>query len=143
MKNIHLYRYLTVLSILVLAVSSACRRSQPATYENADLNGNWVRIESTKPKYDSMVVVFDAATAVGVITSVPSGGSFATTSVKWRDVTPEAGPTFTFEDLGSDGNYYEGIMTYKPSDANGHSVLTLEVEFGGHQNGETQTWKRY
>lgn len=71
-----------------------------------DIQGTWVRVMSNNPSSDGMEVEVTGNT--GTIT-VAGGSGFGVGGIKWQNISGE-GPTFTHQELGSDGNYYEASM---------------------------------
>ncbi|MEM6800874.1 MAG: hypothetical protein AAF696_05690 [Bacteroidota bacterium] len=70
-----------------------------------DIQGTWVRVMSNNPANDGMEV--DVSGNSGTVTV--GRPSFPVGSIKWQSISGD-GPTFTHEELGSDGNYYQASM---------------------------------
>jgi len=71
----------------------------------------------------------------GTVTFVPSSASsgFEVEDVPWRDITPISIMEYTFEALGSDGNYYPALMERVGSSRLEVSIVAFE--------GPHQTWE--
>jgi hypothetical protein len=98
----------------------------------AQLAGKWIRVESNNPSNDFMRITVTGST--GTITD-KSGSGFQDGDVKWRNITPSGQETFTYEELGSDYNYYEASITIISQ-----NELRLAVASSGA--GNNQKWLR-
>jgi len=125
--------------VLVLNLG-ACRKK--ALYTTADLEGNWMRFSSNKPLYDSMTISCSAESG-GKITYTTSNGDFTVDQIKWKEVTISKDSTFKYQELGSDGDYYDGTMILSRYNVFGETVLYLAPGVDGDLNGNEQYWKRY
>jgi len=103
----------------------------PGTEGGLDLDGEWVRTESTYDPHDGMRILVEGDRAT--ITSRPASSlaAFAVGAVLWRDLEASG----EVRVLGSDNNYYPGEIS-----AAGVGQISLEVGRGGA--GATQTWSR-
>ena len=123
-------RFLLLLGLLAL-LNTACKRENPMDEAKlSDLAGAWVRIQSNNPDLDFMKV--EVTGDRGVVTFVP-GGSFAVNNVKWRDLTPSGSNTFDYDELGSDGSYYDAVLTLV-------NDSTLDIDVASTGAGNTQRW---
>ncbi len=95
-----------------------------------DLQGEWVRTGSNNPSADGIEV--RVAGAQGTITD-PAATSFSVGEVKWQDLTPATETAFDYQELGSDGSYYDATLTIVDD-----STLSIQVAATGA--GNTQTW---
>lgn len=122
--------YLLLGSVLLL---SACQNNQIEPTP-ARLTGEWVRISSNKPLYDSMRIVVEEND--GRILALPdSNPYFQPGDLKWINIRPINDSLFSHEELGSDANYYPGSIRLHTNDS-----LTLVVE--PEALGNRQVWKR-
>lgn len=92
-----------------LLAFSACSsfNNGPGQNNLDDLAGEWVRVRSNNPANDGMVVTVTGST--GTVTENPRS-SFTIGAVKWRNIMEGESDDFTYEELGSDGNYYDATM---------------------------------
>ena len=103
----------------------------PVAVGDLDLQGEWVRTESTHDPNDGMRIQVDNDRAT--IISRPDGATanFVVGATIWRDVEADG----ELRVLGSDGNYYPGEI-----EPEGSNRIALQVQHGGA--GSTQTWSR-
>lgn len=96
------------------------------------LQGKWFRAYSNNPSADGMeVTVRDNQ---GELTD-PANANMPINSIKWKDITATTQNEFEHQELGSDGNYYEGSMELGQDD-----TLRIYVEYSGA--GNAQKWVR-
>lgn len=134
MKPNYSHVFAGFLAVLIL-VFSGCEPEcdDPAAAASlATLQGNWIRIESNNPIADfvKVTVVDDEATITDKATS-----NFAVGDIKWRLIKPSTHDEFTYEELGSDGNYYAATLTLVTNDE-----VTIMVSNSGA--GNSQKWVR-
>lgn len=97
------------------------------------LDGEWFRVESNNPVNDNMVVEVENST--GVITDIAGATSFSVGAVKWSNITVVSETLFAYEELGSDGNYYDAQMELSDD-------TTLTITIGTVAAGNSQKWLR-
>jgi hypothetical protein len=95
--------------------------------------GRWTRTASSSSGNDGMRLEVDGSE--GTVTFLPSSASagFEVDDVLWRDITPISIVEYTFEALGSDGNYYPALMERVGSSRLEVSIVAFE--------GPRQTWE--
>lgn len=124
--------------MLLLLSLTSCRKNNPI-YSLEDLQGEWIRSQSNKPAYDSMVVEIDQS--IGRILNISPNNYFSLGNIKWRDISPSSDSTFSYEDLGSDGNYYSGRIILSKNTDNIDLLYVLPEAYSG-PNGDLQIWVR-
>lgn len=98
------------------------------------LSGEWIRISSNKPMYDSMRVLVE--NDQGRILYLPdSTPYFQPGDLKWIDITRVSEGLYSHKELGSDGQYYPGSIRVHTNDS-----ITLVVE--PEAMGDRQVWRR-
>ena len=79
----------------------------PEQHDLSTLAGEWIRVLSNNPSNDGMEVTVIGDE--GVVSDQASSG-FGVGSVKWRNIVSDGQGGFDYQELGSDGNYYEATM---------------------------------
>ena len=96
------------------------------------IQGDWIRIESNNPANDFMKIT---VTGTSGTLSDGAGSSFSTGEVKWTSIAGATANTFSYEELGSDRNYYSSTMTLVNQDE-------LSLSVGSSGAGNAQKWLR-
>ena len=110
-------------------------------YSVEDISGQWKRVLSSKPQYDSLMYI-SIIGSDGIIDSTLISGYFTIGTVKWKSITPDDDSSFVYQELGSDNAYYNSRMTYIKNSSNGIETLFLEINSNGEDNGSWQYWER-
>jgi len=122
------------IGILVCLIIMACKKTNP-NYDKTILNGNWLRINSSDARSDSMVV-YIATGDSAIITFVPAGSNFVLQQQKWRNIRAvvESGD-FQFLDLSADGDFWKAFIRME-------SETELKIRSSEYPNapGGVQTW---
>lgn len=99
----------------------------------ASLDGSWERTQSNNTAADGMIILVDGATAT---VTDRAGSSYSNSETLWRSIAAgTTAETFTLDVLGSDGNYYDAVITL-----DGTNRLELDIASTGA--GNDQTWER-
>lgn len=101
--------------------------------DTSELDGKWFRIESNNPANDNMVI--EVENSAGVITDRANATSFNVGDVKWNNITAVSETDFNYQELGSDGAYYDAQMEL----ADDTTLLISVVSAGA---GNIQKWLR-
>lgn len=101
--------------------------------DTSELEGKWFRIESNNPANDNMII--EVENSAGVITDRANATSFNVGDVKWSNITAVSETDFDYQELGSDGNYYDAQMEL----ADDTTLLISIVSSGA---GNIQKWLR-
>ena len=96
------------------------------------LQGPWTRIESNNPKADFIKVDVEGDQAK--ITDKAQSG-FNVGDIKWNSITASGNNLYSHQELGSDGNYYDGTIAMV-------NDSTLEISVASSGSGNTQKWVR-
>lgn len=115
----------------------ACQQASP-NYEKTVLKGNWLRINSTDVRSDSMTLFIESGDSA-ILTSVPPNSNFSPQQLKWRNITPVAQfGDFQLLDLSADGNLWKAFITME-------SETRLQIKSSDFPNapGGEQTWVKY
>lgn len=125
---------------MVLLLGACQSPSISPLYTVADLEGNWRRVDSNKPSLDAMEVEVQGIEA---FIRATNGNSpyFLLGQRKWRRIRPTDGPNFSYEDKGSNNEFYDGTMTLDKSGSTDYLYLNIKV--AGSGNGNRQTWERF
>ncbi len=139
----HQLKFISIclLGILLLLFSQSCRKNKSPLYNTDDLAGQWKRVLSSKPEYDSLMYV-SISGSNGSVDSTFISGNFTVGTIKWKSITPDDDSVFVYKDLGSDNSYYSSRMTYIKNSDNGIETLFLEINSNGEENGSWQYWER-
>lgn len=124
------------LGILCCLIIMACQQASPS-YEKTVLKGNWLRINSTDIRSDSMTLHIISGDSA-VITSVPPNSNFFPQQLKWRSITPVAEfGDFQIQDLSADGNWWKAFIIME-------SDTRFQVKSADFPNapGGKQTWEK-
>lgn len=127
--------------MIILILGSSCRKNKIPIYTLDDIEGHWKRVSSSKPIYDSIMIV-SVSGNTGTIDTTSLQGYFTNGTVKWRDITPDDDSSFIYRDLGSDNSYYDSKMTYIKNNPDGRQILFLEINANGEDNGSWQYWEK-
>lgn len=101
--------------------------------DTSALEGKWFRIESNNPANDNMIIEVD--NSAGVITDKANATSFSVGDIKWNNITAVSETVFDYQELGSDGAYYDAQMEL----ADDTTLLISIVSSGA---GNIQKWLR-
>ncbi|MEM6264869.1 MAG: hypothetical protein AAGI38_20320 [Bacteroidota bacterium] len=133
------FKTLALLAAMMMLIVAGCNvdsddepEPDPSGGDLSQVQGTWVRVESNNPQNDGLEVT--VTNDRGVVTAEPRN-TFVIGSVKWNDITFATTNTYTYQELGSDGNYYEASMSVLSD-----SVLNLSVVSSGA--GNIQKWIR-
>ncbi len=133
MVRITLKHFAVLLSVLLLLLVTACKPDENIDDPNLDvLLGSWIRIGGNNPEADGMIVKMDGAS--GTVTD-KAGSGFNNNDLKWKDIRSTSSEQFTYEELGSDANYYSATMELRSDD-------TLRISVGSSGAGNIQKWVR-
>ena len=138
--------YISLVTLLIMACSKSELENQtPIDMESTpqeeetlelisidSLIGTWVRIASNNPTNDGMLIEVDGNK--GTIID-KRGTDFENGEVKWNEITPYDFESYNYEELGSDRNYYNAVITFKQDD-------TLRINVGSSGAGNEQKWVR-
>jgi len=128
MKGRH---YIGMLGCLIMM---ACGKPSPK-YDKMVLKGNWLRINSSDARSDSMTV-YIAIGDSAIVTFAPPNSSFALGERKWRSITAVAeSGDFQFLDLSGDGNLWKAFIIMESET----ELKIKSVEYPNAPGGE-QTW---
>lgn len=127
--------------LLLLVFSVACRKNKRPIYSVDDIQGQWRRVLSSKPVYDSLQYV-SIVNDNGIVDSTYIFGDFTVGTVKWKTIIPEDDSVFIYKDLGSDNSYYSSKITFIKNSNSGIETLFLEINSNGEDNGSWQYWER-
>lgn len=123
----------------LMTTFSRCEVPQPR-YSLDLLQGAWLRVSSSDPRSDSMVVEIRNDSAV--IIQLPSTSNFILGQTKWRSIKAIAGfGDFEFLDLSADSNSYTTFITI---DIDGQdTLLDLTNRDYPAAPGGRQLWESY
>jgi len=141
MKDHFKFIIICLFGAFLLLFSQSCRKNKKPLYSTDDLAGQWKRVLSSKPEYDSLMYVRIIGSN-GTIDSTFISGNFTVGTTKWKSITPDDDSVFVYKDLGSDNSYYTSRMTYIKHSNNGKETLFLEINSNGEDNGSWQYWER-
>jgi hypothetical protein len=133
MKSISFLLAFALLSLLV----AGCRKNK-INLTLDEIVGNWQRLPDDKPAYAGLQV--DILAAQATVTAGSGRGEFTDDLVKWRNISTLRDSVFFYEDLGSDGKYYDG--QFRVSVRNGTWYIYTYVVQAGRAQGQIQTWIR-
>lgn len=103
------------------------------TADISKLEGDWIRVESNNPGSDFMKVRM--AGTSGSITD-KAGSGFAVGDTKWDIITGgDEKDVFPYQELGSDYNYYDAVITLVSEDE-------ISISVGSSGAGNAQKWVR-
>ena len=115
-------------------------RETPPIYHLDDIQGDWIRINSTDYRSDSMCININENLAI--IKTLPNSSTFNLGQIKWtviessrRDPNNSVGD-FTLYDLSSDGNSYESTIRFDRD-----TIRLLNLSFPNTLGGK-QLWIR-
>ncbi len=126
-------KHYTFLLLCTLIMAGSCTpKCDPI---NAELTGQWQRVDGDNSPLNGMVVDFAGNT--GALTTVPTtAAGFRINDAKWRSVTKERDGVFTLEDRDSAGGYVKSRILIL---ADGKEMM-LSATTGAL--GNYQKWKR-
>ncbi|MCX7548350.1 hypothetical protein OS188_10355 [Xanthomarina sp. F1114] len=96
------------------------------------LQGSWIRVGGNNPTNNDMVIDVEADN--GIITD-PALSGFDLGDLKWKDIYALNNNSFSYEELGSDNNYYPATMELGVAD-------TLRIDVNNSGAGYIQKWVR-
>lgn len=126
-----------MLFALLLLSLPACRKNK-INLTIDELEGQWVRQPDNKPQYTGLGL--DISGTDGIISPGTGRLQFPDDTKKWRNITTLRDSVFFYEDLGSDGKYYEG--QFSVSIQNGEWFIYAYVSGVSQAQGQAQTWRR-
>jgi hypothetical protein len=141
MKQTIKFICICLLGAFLMLFSQSCRKNKSPIYSTDDIAGQWKRVKSSKPEYDSLMYV-SISGSNGTIDSTFIAGNFTVGTIKWKFITPDDDSVFVYKDLGSDNSYYTSRMTYIKNSDNGIETLFLEISSNGEENGSWQYWEK-
>lgn len=97
-----------------------------------NLMGEWIRIASNNPGADGLIIKMSGTS--GKLTD-KAGSGFQVDDVKWKDIKFVDAENYSYQELGSDYNYYSADMLLKADD-------TLRISVGSSGAGNIQKWVR-
>jgi hypothetical protein len=118
----------------------ACRRNK-IEVTVVLIMGEWQRLDSNKPDNDGMNLIVDTSGGLGYgrLSFLPTPNAyFDLGDEKWKEIRPTVDSSYTYRDLGSDGNYYNGTMRLTEDVDGLYLDLKVESPFEGY--GNTQRW---
>jgi len=131
MKKRH---YIGMLCCLIIM---ACQKPSPA-YDKTVLEGNWLRVNSSDARSDSMTVYVGTGDSA-IISFVPTNSNFALQQQKWRAITPVAEiGDFQFLDLSADGNFWKAFILMESET----ELYIINAEYPDAPGGE-QVWIKF
>ncbi len=119
--------------IITINVNNDVRQAAKDGVRYDTLTGTWRRVESNNPANDNMLITINGTS--GHITDSGNSSTFGIGEIKWKDIAPDSETTFSYYELGSDGQYYVAVMTIIND-----SVLNVSV--GSTGAGNIQKWIR-
>ncbi|MDO5655967.1 MAG: hypothetical protein Q4G27_07485 [Flavobacteriaceae bacterium] len=102
------------------------------TFNLDNLQGKWYRANSNNPNADGMELTVAGNKA---IVTNPANSAFPMNTIKWKDIIAIAQNKFEYNDLNSDGAYYDAMMELGTDD-----TLRISIGYGGL--GNHQKWVR-
>lgn len=128
------FRFLAIIAVFTALYLSGCKLIQgpdPIDLVTIDaLKGTWIRVESNNPANDYMKITVNGNT--GTITDRANSG-FKDGDIKWQQILPSTANTYSYEELGSDYNYYSATITVV-------SDTELSISVGNSGAGNSQKW---
>ena len=103
----------------------------PVTVGDLELEGEWVRTESTYDPNDGMRILVEGDRATIMSRPTTANAAFTEGSVIWRDIERNG----DLRVMGSNRNYYPGELS-----SDGPGRISLQIQHGGA--GSAQTWVR-
>ncbi|MFB6318153.1 hypothetical protein [Saccharicrinis sp. FJH54] len=131
MKKYFLFTFVLTLLFLSSCEEKTCDCENNNNEVPEALQGKWVRVESNNVNNDGMVI--KVANNQGIILSVKEVLSFNVGDIKWKDITPAGSDMYTYEELGSDNNYYPAEITLE-------NDTTLMISVSSAGAGNEQKW---
>jgi len=132
-KNLAQTKSVLVMVGLSLTLAfSACKKDDEEPSALDKLQGEWVRTDGNNPTNNGMEL--DVSGDEATVTD-PAASNYPVGAAKWRNITTLNQSTFSHEELGSDGTYYDGTITLVND-----STINLTVASTG--SGNIQVWER-
>jgi hypothetical protein len=128
--------FFIALAALVLLLAGCRKNKINLTLD--EIAGTWQRQPDDKPAYTGLQV--DILSSQAIVKAGSGRGEFGDSTVKWRNISTLRDSVFFYEDLGSDGKYYDGQFTV--SIRNGTWYIYAYVVQAGRAQGQAQTWVR-
>ncbi|MBL4650217.1 MAG: hypothetical protein JKY03_10830 [Aureispira sp.] len=125
------------IGMLYCLMIMACGKPSP-NYDKEVLIGNWLRINSSDARSDSMTVYIESGDSA-IVTFVPPSSNFFLKQRKWHSITAIAEfGDFQFLDLSADSNLWKAFIIMK-------SKTELRIKSAEYPNapGGTQTWVKF
>jgi len=126
------------LFLFLLSIISSCELFEEGDDDDetpiaiSQIQGDWIRINSNNSSNDFMQI---KVTGTNGVISFPASSGFADGAVKWQNISPANATSYTHEELGSDGNYYDGTITVL-------NDSTVNIAVANSGAGNNQTWVR-
>lgn len=126
------------LFLFLLSIVSSCELLEDGDSDEetlitlSQIQGDWIRVNSNNASSDFIQIKVTGNS--GAIT-FPASSGFANGAIKWKNISPANATSYTHEELGSDGNYYDGNITLVND-----TTVTITVANSGA--GNSQTWVR-
>lgn len=132
MKGFLKFTYVLIPIIAILVVGCETDdNSGGDSYNLNDIQGKWYRAYSNNPSADGMEVT--ASDNNGTITD-PASSEFSLNSIKWKNIIAKGVKKYEFQDLHSNGSYYNAFMELDND--------TLRISVGHTGAGNEQKWVR-
>ncbi|MFK7814519.1 MAG: hypothetical protein AB8B59_18630 [Maribacter sp.] len=106
--------------------------NEPNNVSVDNLKGDWERVSSSNSSANGMII--RVVKNSGEVTN-KSQSPFDVGDIKWKDIDAVDEENYIHEELGSDGNYYNGTMIFSQDD-----TLRISVQASGA--GAVQKWVR-
>jgi len=128
------------LALLLIVSIIFCQCRQSPVYNISEIEGNWIRINSTDYRSDSMRI--NITDPESTIIGLPASSTFTLGQTKWTDIVATfRDPAtrrgdFTLLDLSSDGLRYESTIFFKED-----TIFLVNLNHPAALGGR-QTWVR-
>jgi hypothetical protein len=103
-----------------------------------ELTGQWQRQADDKPLYAGLLI--DVADLAATVSYNGERGVFTAGSKKWRNISAIRDSVFYYEELGSDGKYYDG--QFSVTIRNNQWFIFAYIYSIDQAQGKNQTWIR-
>lgn len=129
-------KFIALAALFSLSLT-ACKKTK-INLTTDELTGQWQRQADDKPLYTGLLI--DFANLEAVVSPNGGRGAFADGSRKWRNISAIRDSVFFYEELGSDGRYYDG--QFRVSIRNNQWLIFSYVSTIDQALGQRQTWIR-